>query len=365
MSTPHTYAPRRQAFYDIARGVADPDTTPYLVAAWQHLIGHEYGAEDFATAYVNFVQKWDWDWVKINPRAIYYSEAWGSVYDRNEYDGYVIPRKVTDAVQSGEDLNTIVKLDVTADNTFHESFLAAKKIREALQDRGVIQSIFSPLSVVLQLADLQLYPGDDYARPSATREEIFGDKERVKRALKNIADTLADYAARLVAPVEQGGAGLDGIFYAVTGTVSAGFFTRKEYEELSKPYDQIVLNAIRHANPDAVILLHTCREDSHPEWFGHREDGEQIDADIVHWDQYLPGNPDINGEIGAVPVGGANFTKFATDEREDREGIRQQLQDTIAAREGEPFLLAPSCTVPTPAVEEGLEILASFKKPIA
>ncbi|WP_018143295.1 uroporphyrinogen decarboxylase family protein [Alloscardovia criceti] len=350
-----TFTPRRQAFYDIARGTADANKTPYLVAAWQHLIGNEYGAETFGKAYVEFVQQWDWDWVKINPRAVYYSEAWGSTYDQHEYAGYVIPRKHTDAVQKPEDLDKIVKLDVHADNPFHEEFEAARYIREHLQDRAVIQTVFSPLSVLLQLGDLPLYPGDDYATPSTTREAVFSDTDRVKRALQNIAETLAVYAAELVTPEEQGGAGLDGIFYAVTGTVSHDFFTQEEYNEFSKPYDELIINAIRQANPEAVVLLHTCREDSHPDWFAGL-------ADIIHWDQFLPGNPHIDHEIGAVPVGGANFTKFAVDDRKDVEGVRTQLKETIEERAGKPFLLAPSCTVPTPASGEALEILASFKK---
>ncbi|WP_418969068.1 uroporphyrinogen decarboxylase family protein [Alloscardovia omnicolens] len=350
----NTFAPRRQAFYDIARGTANAEETPYLVSAWQHLIGHEYGAEDFGTAYVDFVKQWDWDWVKINPRAVYYSEAWGSVYDPSDYAGYVIPRKVSDAVKHPADLDKIVKLDVTADNTFRESYEAARYIRENLQDRAVIQSVFSPLSILLQLGDLPLYPGDEYATPQTTREEVFSDAQRVKKALLNIAQTLADYATALVTPVEKSGAGLDGIFYAVTGTVSHNFFTREEYEEFSKPYDDLIIKAVREANPDAVVLVHTCREDSHPDWFADV-------ADIIHWDQFLPNNPQVNEEVGAVPVGGANFTKFATDERLDVEGVRTQLQETVAERQGKPFLLAPSCTVPTPASDEALKILASFK----
>ncbi|OTA29890.1 uroporphyrinogen decarboxylase [Alloscardovia macacae] len=350
-----TYTARRQAFYDIAHSTADPEKTPYLVAAWQHIVGHEYGAEEFATAYVDFVKKWDWDWVKINPRAVYYSEAWGSTYDPEHYDGYVIPRKVSDALQHPEDLDHIVRLSIDEENTFHESYEAAKLIREQLQDRGVIQTVFSPLSVLLQLGDLPLYPGDEYATPTTTREEVFSDPARVKTALQNIAETLADYAARLVTPVEQGGAGLDGIFYAVTGTVSHGFFTREQYNEYSKPYDELIIRAIREANPDAVVLLHTCREDSHPDWFADL-------ADVIHWDQFLPGNPQVDEHIGAVPVGGANFTKFAGDDRVDVEGVREQLAETIAARKGHPFLLAPSCTVPTPATDAALEELTKVQR---
>ena len=37
----------RTIFHDILAGDAEK---PYLVSAWQHLIGHEYGADEFAAA---------------------------------------------------------------------------------------------------------------------------------------------------------------------------------------------------------------------------------------------------------------------------------------------------------------------------
>lgn len=60
-------ANRRAVFHDIATHKSE---TPYLVGAWQHLVGHEYGAKEFANAYIDFVKRWDWEWVKINPRAV-------------------------------------------------------------------------------------------------------------------------------------------------------------------------------------------------------------------------------------------------------------------------------------------------------
>lgn len=66
---------KKQAFHDILKGEGN---VPYLTSAWQHLIGHEYGAQKQARAHIDFVSKWDWDWVKINPRSAYHSEIWGA-----------------------------------------------------------------------------------------------------------------------------------------------------------------------------------------------------------------------------------------------------------------------------------------------
>ncbi len=343
---------RRQAFHDIARHRSTD--VPYLVAAWQHLVGHEYGADEFADAYIDFVKQWDWDWVKINPRAIYYSEAWGSKYDENDYAGYVIPRKLQDAVTTVDDLAKIVELDPKTNEVFSQQYASAAKIRAAFTDRAVLQSIFNPLSVLLQLADVPLYPGDEYATPSLTRDElVFEHAEEAKKALANIANTLAAYAAALVTPVEQGGAGLDGIFFALTGTVSEGYFTKEQYAEFGEPYDRIVLDAIKQANPDAEVLLHTCRAFSNPDWF------DDYGVEIVQWDQYLDGNPQIDAQLKVVPVGGPSFTDFAQDG--DAQVVKTDIDKVIKLREGKPFLLAPSCTVPTPASDQSLKALADAR----
>ena len=343
---------RRQAFHDIARH--RKTEAPYLVAAWQHLVGHEYGADEFADAYIDFVKKWDWDWVKINPRAIYYAEAWGSRYDHNEYDGYVIPRKLDDAVKSPSDLSKIVELDPKSNEVLRQQYDSAAKIRAAFTDRAVLQSIFNPLSVLLQLGDVPLYPGDEYATPSLTRDElVFDHPDEAKKALTNIANTFAAYASALVTPVEQGGAGLDGIFFAVTGTVSEGYFTKEQYSEFGEPYDRIVLDAIKKANPDAEILLHTCRAFSNPNWF------EDYGVEIVQWDQYLDGNPQVDTPLKVVPVGGPSYTDFAADG--DASVVKADIEEVIKLRAGKPFLLAPSCTVPTPASEESLKALADAR----
>lgn len=344
-------ANRRAVFHDIATHKSE---TPYLVGAWQHLVGHEYGVEEFANAYIDFVKRWDWEWVKINPRAVYYAEAWGSRYDRNDYAGFVLPKKISAAITEPDDVRKIKEFNAPDNEYFAEALAAAALIRQGLEDRAVLQTIFSPLSVLLQIADLPLYPGDDYATATLTVENvIFNQPEVAKLALANIAHTLASYARALVRPESEGGAGLDGVFYAVTGTVSEDYFDAQRYLEFSGPYDRIVIDAVHRANPDAVVLLHTCRAESHPNWF------DTTGVDLLQWDQYQPGNPKADADLTAAPVAGAPYDLFTPNG--DVEQVRRELAETIKLREGKPFLLAPSCTVPTPASDEVLQALSDAR----
>ena len=347
---------RRTQFHQIAHGQT---SRPWLTSAWQHHIGHEYGAENFAAATLDFVRKWDWDWVKINPRAIYYAEVWDAVYDRDHYD-WLIPRTVRTAIQEAGDIARIDYRDPKTNKVLQEQIQAARAIRDGLEDRAVIDTVFSPLSVLLQLADLPLYPegqgsAQEDDRGLDRQTLIFDQPEAAKSALDKIARTLADYATLLVSPKEQGGAGLDGIFFAETGLASHGYFNQAQLEEWAKPYDRIVIRAVRQANPEALVLVHTCREDAHPEEF------TDLNPDFLHWDQFRPGNPEISTDFPAVPVGGADFELF--NPGGDVDQIRKELDQTIQARQGRPFLLAPSCTIPTPADEEALRLLSGTRAP--
>ena len=337
-------ADRRAEFTALLQG---DSPRRFLTSAWQHFVGEEYDPVRFATATVDFNRTWDWDWVKINPRAVYYSEAWGSVYDEFDYAG-VVPRLVSAAITSVADLAKIVPLDPRTNPALAEHIASARLIREQLGDLALIQTVFSPLSVLLQLAGLPSYPGGEFVGSAAqfTRDDLLRtDPELAHAALAAIATTFADYAALLLAPVEHGGAALDGIFYAVTGTASNGYFDKETFDAYSRPYDLQVLEAVG----DGPVVLHTCRADSHPDWFT----GYPVDA--LHWDQFLPGNPALDADLGVTVVGGVNNELFAVGA--DRTQVAAQLDATLAAPLSRPFLLAPSCTIPTPAEPDSLRRL--------
>ena len=331
---------RRDSFFDI---INNRSQTPYLTAAWQHFIGREYDPADFADATLDFVQRWDWDWVKINPRAVYYAEAWGSRYDPDNYAG-VVPTLVEPAITTPDDLTRITPLKPEDNPAFADQIAAARAIKTALPDRAVVQTLFSPLTVLLQLAGLPTYPDDGTPAPGLTRADLLGHPQ-AGPALATITRTLADYTAQLLRPAGEGGAGLDGIFYAVTGTASQSFFTRQQFDQFSAPYDRQVLDA---AQPGAVVF-HTCRADSHPDWFA------DWPVSALQWDQALPGNPAADVDLGPATVAGPQSGLFGPGQ--DLEQLAAELAATLHARQGKPFLLAPSCTIPTPASNTALELL--------
>lgn len=338
---------RRKEFEAMVAGKGD---TPFLTSAWQHFVGHENSAEDLARYTIEFVDKWDWDWVKINPRATYYSEVWGGKYSETDYGDIPIQKQLQAAINSPEELAALPAIDPMDSPVLREHIEGARLIKAHYPDRVVIQTIFSPLSILLQMAGLPLYLANEVygSETTFTRDDlIFAQSDVALEALQKITDTFAAYIEILTKPAAEGGAGLDGVFYAVTGTASDGYFSKAAFDKYSRPFDLQLCKAVQESGK--VVVFHTCREDSHPEWF------TDYPISALHWDQFLPGNPPITTDLHITPVGGVNYPLFTPGE--DLEEVQRQLDETRSDRSGLPFLLAPSCTIPTPASDEALSLL--------
>lgn len=317
------------------------------VTAYRHFPGSEEDAELIAKAMVGFQRKYDWDWVKINPSAVYYYEPWGNVYDYAHYQG-TVPTRVEYAIHEPEQLEGIV-----AYNGLHGAFgvhvRAVRMIREALgPEVPVYQSIFTPMSVLLNLCGGRS-PGRYREAPRALCPllPLFEHhRSLVHRALANIAATLADYAAECLK------AGADGMFFAEMGLAREGYLTLEEWKEFIEPYDRMILDTIA----PRPCAFHTCGIRGNPKRF--IEYNYPITA--LHWAESAPGNPPIAGSqawLGKVAaMGGVDERLFGTGAAE---AIAAMAHASVAANAGRPFLLAPECTVDAGTSDEEYAALKS------
>ena len=77
------------------------------VSAWRHFTEKEHsGADLFVETMLKWQNTYDWDYVKLQPRASYYEEAWGGQFDYNDYEG-VLPKVVKDPISGAADLEKI------------------------------------------------------------------------------------------------------------------------------------------------------------------------------------------------------------------------------------------------------------------
>lgn len=317
-----------------------PDRPP--ISAWRHHTEFEHsGAKSLADAMITFQRKYDWDFVKINPRAVYYHEAWGNRYDFTRYND-VVPTLVKKIVDGRDDLAKVVEVDGKG-GVFAEQLEAVRLVVEALgAEAPVYQTIFTPIGILLNLCGLRSL---GRYRESPREESLLikfieTDKELVHAALGAVARTLASYAEGVVQ------AGADGVFYAALGMARSGYLTREEWEEFVRPYDLIVLEALKPIK----TIVHTCGIRSNPEWF------VDYPIDVIHWAESAPGNPTLQGSMGwlkgKIAMGGVDERVFGQNKATE---IGQMARTTIERMKNQPFLLTPDCSVSIKTLDDELK----------
>ncbi|GAA5415712.1 hypothetical protein Pryu01_00744 [Paraliobacillus ryukyuensis] len=311
-----------------------------IVSCWHHFLEYEQTAEDLAKATIMFAKKYNWDWIKVNPRATYLAEAFGNRYDFTDYAS-VFPRQTHAVVQKSEDLRLINKVAITESAPLQEQLKAVKLIRTGLPGTPIVQTLFSPLTILLFLSgnssyvDQKMHGSDT---PLAIDKLIYSNRSSVHQALHEIALTMAAYVQELET------IGVDGVFYAVTGTANPDLFDEATFNELSRPYDLIVL----HAMEKGQRILHTCGPNAHPERF------DDYPIEGISWDTKAAGNPDLTVSLTKTKVAGVDYHIFAGNQEEL---IAQQAKEALQQIKKQPLLLAPNCAVSVDATEDALHTL--------
>lgn len=302
------------------------------VSAWRHFIDREQNAADLADAMLEFHRTYDWDWMKVNPRATYFAEAWGNTYDFGQYVS-VVPRTTRVTLESVADLDRLTPVDPSG-GAFGEQLDALGRIRRGVDgDAPIIQTVFSPLSVIGWLAGGPAgfdVPGLPSSLP-LLRQAIDEAPDALEAALEAVTTTLASYA-RITRE-----AGADGIFFAIVRLARAGYLTREEYARFGRPYDLRVLDAVAGA---PLNVLHIC--------------GDQVYFDAVaeypvgaiSWNSEAPGNPSF-GEAAAMTraavMGGVD--EGATLPHGTPADVTQAVNGALAATGGRRTLVSPGCSV--------------------
>ena len=311
---------------DAALKGAAVDRAP--ISFWGHSYLKEWSAEELAEAMLANYRTYDWDYMKVNPRASYHVEDWGAKLERSTDPNHG-PRFVDWPVREPGDWRRLRPLAPDR-GVLGEQLAALRQIRAGLAGEAYfMQTVFSPLSVAKYLVGNQ---------PGPVLTSIQDNPDALRAALDVIAETFANYVQ---ATLE---AGASGIFFATTGWASSDMLTEEQYRRFGREYDQRVMDAFAGKAP--LNVLHNC--------------GEHIYFDLladypvaaISWAATLPGNPSL-GEgkertTKAVMGGVSEKTTLVdgTPEQVDAE-VRTAIKET----EGSRMLLAPGCSIPprTPA----------------
>jgi uroporphyrinogen decarboxylase len=314
----------------LALGVADRPP----VGAWGHTYREEWSPEALAAITVQRAKGFGWDFVKFQPRASCFAEAFGSVYHPS---GHRLrgPILIQEAVP---DLESWAKVDLVNRKALDDQVDSIGMVaRELGPDVPVIQTVFSPITV-----------GGYLVGKSQSRivRELRKHPETVGPALDRIASALVDFSRRSIA------AGAAGIFYAISGYAGRNVMSEELYRDLVLPYDVAVLNEI--ASEGWFNVLHLCGSNLN---FGLARD---LPSHVVSWSIHNQGNPSLKEgrELASRAVMGGlsqRSTLVFGPPPKIEEEARLAVQDTG----GKGLLLAPGCSVPPRVREVNLAAMAT------
>ena len=304
------------------------------VGAWGHTYREEWSPEDLASITIDRARKFGWDFVKFQPRASSFAEAFGSVY---KPAGHRLkgPILVNAAVEELDDWKKVALVNPKALQDQVESIgIVARELGEGVP---VIQTAFSPITVAGYLVGKS---------KSRVVRELRKHPELVRPALDRIAEALVDFSRRSIE------AGAAGIFYAISGYASRDAMAESVYRELLLPYDVSVLGQLPAGAWFNVV--HLCGSNLN---FGLARD---MPAQAISWSVHNQGNPSLaeGRKISGRPVMGGLGQRASLLYGPPAE-VEAEARKAVEETGGRGLLLAPGCSVPTRARDANLAAMVT------
>lgn len=302
------------------------------VAWWGHTFIEEWSPKLLADVTIERARRFGWDFVKFQPRASSFAEAFGA--------SYAPSGNATEAPIPGDplisELGDWEELRLLKPAVLEDQQEAIGAVARALGPSvPVLQTVFSPLTVAGYLV-----AGGKEQALSALRTA----PEVLRPALRKIGGALAQFAA---SSIEAGAAG---IFYAISGYAASDMTTPEEYESLVAENDRSLLASLPSAG--WFNVLHLCGAKVH---FGLAAD---LPAQAVSWSVHDPGNPSLSegrDRSGKAIMGGLD--RHATLVNGPPEAVIEEGSDAVSETGGRGLLLAPGCSVPVDASQEHLQAI--------
>jgi uroporphyrinogen decarboxylase len=301
---------------------------------WGHDYVREWGVQSHAESMIENFTTYDWDYMKVNPRACYHVEDWG-VKVRPSGDARTGPIFEDTPIKSAADWKRIRPLEPDA-GTLGDMLRALQLINHAMgYDAYFVQTIFCPLGVAKYLAGNKAEP---------VLQTIQEDRKAMHTALRVIMETFTTYA---IACMEQGASG---IFYATNGWASSAMLSADQYREFGEQYDLEFLDAIK--SRVKFNILHNCGSHIYFDQLA------EYPVEVLSWDAWAEGNPDLaegKKRSGKAVMGGIRQKTTLKDGTPAQ--VREEVQQALEMTNRTHFLLAPGCSIPPGVPGKNLEAI--------
>lgn len=299
---------------------------------WGHDFEREWSAQSLAEAMVENFTRYDWDYMKVNPRACYHIEGW-KVKVRPSGEKYRPPVIEDTPIKSSSDWKRLRPLEPDQ-GALGEQLKALQLINHSVgYDAYFVQTIFCPLGVAKYLVGNNAEP---------VLQTIREDRSALHAALRVITETFATFAQ---ACMEYGASG---IFYATNGWASQNLLTQDQYREFGEQYDLEFLDAIKKRAK--FNILHNC---------GSHIYFDQLAAypvQAINWAVHDEGNPSLldgKKRSGKAVMGGVSQKSVLKNGSPEQ--VRDEVAQALEETGGRHFLLAPGCSIPPETPASNLE----------
>ena len=289
------------------------------------LRGHDFErgckVQTFAEATVENYTRYDWDFVKVNPRASYHVEDWG-VRVRPSGEKNKAPIYESSPIRSGSDWKRLRPLEPDQ-GALGEQLRALQLIRHSVGfEAYFVETIFCPLAVAKHLAGNQA---------ERVLHSVREERSALHTALRVITETFTTFA---LACLEQG---VSGIFYSTNKWASEGMLTPDQYREFGEQYDLEFLDAIKKSG--RFNILHNCGSHIYFDQLAN------YPVQALSWAAMREGNPDLSEgkrRSGMAVMGGIDEQMLQTGSPTQ---IRDEISKVLAETGERHVLLAPGCVV--------------------
>lgn len=296
----------------------ETDRPPWSL--WRHFYNAEYSAEDLAERMGTWASTYDFDFLKVNPRAEYHVQVWDARYSPSGEE-HERAARLDYPVKSPDDWRRIEPRGLDAP-PLAEQLAALRSLSTRLGGEvPFVETVFSPLGVAGYLVE------DNETLQRHVREH----PQAIHQGLDAITQTFAKFSAACLE------AGADGIFYATTRWASRDWLTPEEYAEFGRPYDLRVLEAVRGA---PFNILHVC--DPHNMLL----DLADYPVQGFNWAATDPTNPSLVDAAGlpGLRIGGIS-AEAMTDE--DPAAAAREAEAARAQAGDRRWALGPNCSIPS------------------
>lgn len=327
MSTEMTHRERVRA----ALKGEDVDSVP--VSMWRHFFSKETSAGSLAEAMLSFQNRFDWDFMKVNPRASYHVEDWGV---KTKYYGDTEPEIMETPVKNPDDWQKLKVLDINK-GVLKEHLTCLELIARGLKGKlPFIMTVFTPISIASRMV------GSEEVFSRHLREHT----QKVNQALEVITETFINFSR---ACLERGASGL---FYATTSWATADRLSEEEYLKYAGPYDLKLLTALP---PAEFHVLHVCRQNNLLRVV------KDYPVHAFNWDARGTGNPSlvegqrIIGRLSVPVIGGIAHDRTLVTSTPERLAAEVKGMRVALGKKG--WMVGPGCTFPPETPEANLQTI--------